>query len=157
MAEILSFLTWVLDKLLGFVGIVRKGQPKLCFRLTDTPDDELTEKAYRTKTSLSEYGIEVYNLADKPYILDKFTLYHKKGLRIDYFLVNEENTIQPYQKVIFTLMEQDANALVWYCKRDKLKKCKVFAYDIEEKRYSAKLDVSTITLLETMRDVDAVV
>ena len=44
-------------------------KPKLCFRMVSTPTNELTDKEYRTKTSLSESGIEVFNIGEKPVIL----------------------------------------------------------------------------------------
>ena len=40
-------------------------KPKLCFRMVSTPTNELTDKEYRTKTSLSESGIEVFNIGEK--------------------------------------------------------------------------------------------
>lgn len=153
MADLLSLFTWLADKFFGSRG----NKAKLCLRLVSTPESELTEKAYRTKTSLSDYSIEIYNMGQKPYVIDHFSLSHKKGLRIDCFPATEKNTIQPYEKIVYTLMEQEANALEYHCKKAQLKKCKAHVYDIMDKCCTTKLDVSSITFVISMRDVHAVV
>ena len=153
MADLLSLFTWLADKFFGSRG----NRTKLCLRLVSTPESELTEKAYRTKTSLSDYSIEIYNMGQKPYVIDCFSLSHKKGLLIDCFPDTEKNTIQPYEKIVYILMEQEANALEYHCKKAQLKKCTAHVYDIMGKCCATKLDVSSITFVMSMRDVDAVV
>ena len=153
MADLLSLFTWVIDKFTGS----RSNNTKLCLRLVGTLATEITDKAYRTKTSLSDYSIEIYNMGQKPYVLDYFSLSHKKGLRIDCFPDTVKNTIQPYEKIVYNLMEQEANALEYHCKKARIKKCNVHVYDVTGKRYTTKLDVSSITLVISMRDIDAVV
>lgn len=48
---------------LNEVSAIRRAKPKLCFKLNSTPDSELVEAELRTKTSASEYSIDIYNVA----------------------------------------------------------------------------------------------
>jgi len=153
MADLLSLFTWLADKIFGSCG----NKTKLCLRLVSTAETELIEKAYRTKTSLSDYSIEIYNMGQKPYVIDHFSLSHKKGLRIDCFPDTEKNTIRPYEKIVYILMEQEANALEYHCKKTQLKNCKAHVYDITGKCHTVKLDVSSITFVMSLRDIDAVI
>ena len=66
---------------------VFRGRPKLCFQMGSTPDKELTEKEYRVKESPSEYGIEIFNVGEKPFILDSFEISYKKKLLVDCHIV----------------------------------------------------------------------
>ena len=47
---------------LNEVSAIRRAKPKLCFKLNSTPDSELVEAELRTKTSASEYSIDIYSL-----------------------------------------------------------------------------------------------
>ena len=125
---------------------------KLCFKLTGTPDSEVIEKGLRTKTSPSEYSIETYNFGQSPFILDQFALYDKGKLVIDCHITEQERTILPYKSMVYTLMEQEANALMSHCKQRRFQTCQVTAFDVRGKKVSAKLDVSFIFLQATILD-----
>lgn len=149
MADWLSPVTWLIDKIIEAIK-GNKHSVKLCVRLISTPESELTDKEYRIKTSPSDYGLEIYNMGEKPYILDRFSISHRNGLWIDCFPDQEGITIQPYQKIVYTLMEQEARSLEYHCKIAKFDKCKVYVYDITGKRYTTKLDVSSITFMMSL-------
>lgn len=129
-------------------------KPKLCFRLTGTPEAELTEKSLRTKTSPSEYGVEIYNLGHNPVILEQFSLNAKKTRMVDCFIADEERTILPYKSIIYTLDEQEANALLRHCKRLRIENCKVAAVDVSGKRIAGKMDLGIIGLRVKLLDRD---
>ena len=120
--------------------------------LTGTPDSEVIEKGLRTKTSASEYSIEIYNFGQSPFILDQFALYDKGKLLIDCHITEQERTILPYKSMVYTLMEQEANALMFHCKQRRFQACQVTAFDVRGKKVSAKLDVSFIFLQATILD-----
>lgn len=42
------------------------------------PRNELTEKEYRVKESFSEHGIEIFNVGEKPFVLENFVICYKK-------------------------------------------------------------------------------
>ena len=123
---------------------------KLCFKLTGTPDSEVIEKGLRTKTSASEYSIEIYNFGQSPFIFDQFALYDKGKLLIDCHITEQERTILPYKSMVYTLMEQEANALMSHCKQRRFQDCQVTAFDVRRKKVSAKLDVPLIYLRATI-------
>ncbi len=133
---------WVLNEISTKV----REKPKLCFLLTDTPETELTEKSLRTKTSPSEYGVEIYNLGHNPVILEQFSLNAKKTRMVDCIITDEERTILPYKSIIYTLDEQEANALLHHCKRMRIENCKVVALDVRGKRMTGKLDLGILGL-----------
>ena len=58
------FIGWFLNQ----VSSVRQARPRLCFCFCNTSKDELIEKELRTKTSASDYGIEIYNVGQSPFI-----------------------------------------------------------------------------------------
>ena len=146
----LELLTSLFDTLIGglFSGLgdKLKNKPKLCFKMVSTPDDELTEKGLRTKTSLSEYGIEIFNLGEKPVVIESISLMNKKTTIADCFLDDESRVIEPYHNVVYTLMEQDANSLEWHCKQNFFKECDVIAYGVDGKEIKGKLEVPLIAI-----------
>ncbi len=86
---------------------------KLCFQMVSTSDDKLTEKEYRVKESPSEYGIEVFNVGEKPFVLESFVICHKKSLLVDCHMFESDRLILPFHNVVYTLSEQEAEALEW--------------------------------------------
>lgn len=70
----------VIGRLLNECSTRFRTKAKLCFKLTGTPDSEVIEKGLRTKTSASEYSIEIYNFGQSPFIVDQFALYDKGKL-----------------------------------------------------------------------------
>ena len=57
---------WIFNEITMFF----RERPKLTFKMVSTPETELIDKEYRTKTSLSEHGIEIYNTGKNPFILE---------------------------------------------------------------------------------------
>ena len=70
---------WIFNEITMFF----RERPKLTFKMVSTPETELIDKEYRTKTSLSEHGIEIYNTGKNPFILESFELCYKNKLLVD--------------------------------------------------------------------------
>ena len=132
-----TFLGWFLNEW----STSRKERPKLCFQMVGTPESELTEKEYRTKTSLSEHGIEIFNVGRTAVVLDQFSLYYKNETLVDCFLNDTERVLLPNQKIIYTLMEQEADALQYHCNQKHFEKCDVVAPSLDGKVIKGTLDV----------------
>jgi hypothetical protein len=58
----------------------------------------------------------------------------------------------PYQSMVYTLTDQEANALKFHCKQHRFQTCQVTAFDVHGKKVFAKLDVSFIFLRTTILD-----
>ena len=101
----------------------------------------MTDKEYRTKTSLSESGIEVFNIGEKPVILNDFTLTYRDKILVDCFIEDSQQVIAPYQSVIYTLTEQEADALQWHCNQAHFKTCDVEVHGIDGKQIKSTLSV----------------
>lgn len=146
----LELLKTLFENLVGglFSGLgdKLKNKPKLCFKMVSTPDEELSEKELRTKTSPSEYGIEIFNLGETPVVIESISLMHKKRTITDCFLDNESRVVEPYHNVVYTMIEQEADALEWHCKQDYFEECDVTAYCIDGKKIKSKLEVPLIAL-----------
>ncbi len=135
----------LLEKAIDIIVDKLSSKPRLQFAITGTRPSELDDKELRTKYSNSDYSIEIYNLGPTPFILDRFTLVHKKGMLIECPVSEEDKTISQQKNMVYILQEQDADTLRWFCKRDRFNKCEIWAYDITGKRIKTKLDVSGIT------------
>ena len=135
----------LLEKAIDIIVDKLSSKPRLHFAITGTRPSEMDDKELRTKYSNSDYSIEIYNLGPTPFILDHFTLVHKKGLLIECPVSEQDKTVSQQENMVYILQEQDAQTLQWFCKRDSLKKCEVWAYDITDKCIKTKLDVSGIT------------
>lgn len=136
------FLGWVLNE----HSTKRRAKPKLCFRIIGTPESELVEKEARNKYSASDYSIEIYNIGQNPFILESFTLVHKNKILVDCEVTIQDKAILPYKSMVYTLNEQEADALIYHCTGMKLGECTVLATDVEQRRIPAKLDASVLTL-----------
>ena len=147
----------LLEKTIDIIADVLSSKPRLQFAITGTRPSELDDKERRTKYSNSDYSIEIYNLGPTPFILDRFTLVHKKGMLIECPVTEEDKTLSQQKNMVYILQEQDAKTLCWFCKRDKFEKCKVWAYDITGKRIKTKLDVSGITFQAQISAEDMIV
>lgn len=134
----------------------RRLRPRLCFKLTNTPNDELVDNDLRTKTSSSEYSIEIFNIGQSPFILDNFGLYNRKKILVDCHILDEEKVIMPYSSKRYILSEQELNALERHCEEKSLKHCKVLAWDVDGKKIKTKIDVSWITLRAELRNTNTV-
>lgn len=135
----------LLEKAIDIIVDKLSSKPRLQFAITGTRPSELDDKELRTKYGNSDYSIEIYNLGPTPFILDRFTLVHKKEMLIECPVTEEDKTISQQKNMVHILQEQDADTLRWFCKRDRFNKCEVWAYDITGKCIKAKLDVSGIT------------
>lgn len=154
---VFSILCVVAGWWLNEASTKRREKPKLCFNMTGTPDDELQSKETRTKTSNSDYGIEVYNIGSSPFIMERFSLYHKKKLLVECHFDEPDRAILPYKSIVYTLMEQQADALEYHCEEEKFDQCSVIAYDIEGKQFKCSLDVSRIALRVSLHPEDMIV
>lgn len=114
---------------------------KLCFQIQITENqNELTSLEHRTKTSESEFGLEIYNIGQTPIFINYIRLYYRKIIITDCFMTGLK--LMPYEKNTYNLMMQDYDAILYHRKKLKIKKCKVIAYDIAGKRVKGELDIS---------------
>lgn len=126
---------------------MRKSRPKLFFQMSLVPSDEQIDKELRTKTSDSDYSIEVYNLGEKPFVLESFEITYKKfynlkeKMAIYCSIPKEECVILPYHSVEHILKEEDADTLLYFCKLFHFDKCRIVAYGIDGKKAKGDLDV----------------
>lgn len=141
---------WILNEL----STNRRLKPRLCFKLSNTPDDEISDCELRTKTSSSEYSIEIFNVGQSPFVLESFGLYHRKRILVDCHILDEEKVVMPYSRKRYVLSEQELNALERHCEEKSLKHCKVLAWDVDGKNIKAKMDVSWITLRAELRNTN---
>lgn len=137
---------------LSEVSTSLRSRARLCFTLTQLHNNELIEKELRTKTSLSEYSIEVSNVGQSPCLIEYIELRHKGTIVIDCFLEEGKKLLKPFHSSAYELMEQDANALEWHCKEDRFDHCKVIAYSVDGKKYKGKLDISWIAMRVRLRE-----
>lgn len=147
----------LLEKAIDIIVDVLSSKPRLQFAIIGTRPSELDDKEFRTKYSNSDYSIEIYNLGPTPFILDRFTLMHKKGMLIECPVTEEDKTLSQQKNMVYILQEQDAETLHWFCKKNRPKKCKVLAYDIAGKCIKTKLDVSGITFQAQISAEDIIV
>lgn len=141
---------WILNELTAAF----RERPKLCFQIVTMPDDELIEKEYRVKESPSEHGVEIFNVGEKPFILESFGIYHKKKLLVDCHMFEDARIVLPYHNVVYTLSEQEANALEWHCQREHFEECKITAYSIDGKKAKGMLPVSLFAIKANIRTAD---
>lgn len=135
-------LGWVLNEL----SAKHRAKPKLCFRIIGTPESELVEKEARNKYSTSDYSIEIYNIGQNPFILENFTIVHKKKILVDCQIGIQDKAILPYKSMVYTMNEQEADALIYHCTGLELGECTIIATDVEQHRVPANLDASILTL-----------
>ena len=143
---------WGLNEL----TITFRKRPKLCFQMVSTPDEELTKKEYRVKESPSEHGIEIFNVGEKPFVLENLEVYHKKKLLVNCNMPESDRIILPFHNAIYTLSEQEANALEKQCQEEHFKKCQVIAYSIDGKKVKGILPVPAFAISANVRVTDIV-
>lgn len=148
-----AFVGWFLNEW----STARRERPKLCFQMTGTPEDELTEKELRTKTSASEHGIEVFNVGKNAFILDHFSLCYKEKIMVDCFIDEADRIILPNENIVYTLMEQDADALQYHCNQNRFEECDVIAYSVDGKKAKGKLEVPVFALRSKFTDFRGIV
>jgi hypothetical protein len=115
---------------------------KLCYALQPSRmEDDLIDKEFRTKTSESGYGIQIYNIGNVPFLFEQISLRYKKTIINDCFNAEEQKTIMPYESYVYQLSEQDYDAILYHCKKSDLKDCDVIACDVSGKKSKGKLDL----------------
>ena len=121
--------------------------PRYVCRLSEVNAGEYIEPEFRTKTSPSDYGIELYNLSDETVIIDSFDIFNKRApIVCTCEIPDDQKRLDPKQKLQYTLMEQDADSLIWHCKKDRFDRCIVYFNRVDGKIIKAELDVSAIVL-----------
>ena len=133
------FLGWGLNQLTHYLD----NKPKLAFIITDN-NKAITPVEKRTKTSLSEYKIEMINIGKVPVILERFSLYYEKKLLVDCFLADGQRKILPNTSKCYLMMEQEKDTLQWHCDKELFSKCNIIAYCFDGQRISATLDISAV-------------
>lgn len=83
----------LLEKAIDIIVDKLSSKPRLQFAITCTRPNKLDDKELRTKYSNSDYSIEIYNHGPTPFILERFTLVHKKGMLIECPVSEEDKTI----------------------------------------------------------------
>lgn len=130
-------LGWWLNKL----SVENENKPKLAFVISS--NKEVSEPVdLRTKTSPSEYIIEIINIGKVPIVLDNISLYFKGKLLIDCFLDDDQRMIYPNNIKTYLMMEQDREALQYHCNEKLFSKCDVIAYCFDDTEIKAELDLS---------------
>lgn len=137
---------------LNEVSATRRAKPKLCFKLNSTPDSELVEAELRTKTSASEYCIDIYNVGQSPVIIESFDICWRKQLLIQCFPRGEDTTILPYHNISYVLTQQDADTIDWHCKRLGFKQCRIVAITVNGIKCEANIDMSWIHMRTRLRE-----
>lgn len=102
---------------------------------------ELVEQELRTKYSESDYCIEIYNIGNTPYFLERFSLKYNKVIIADCYIVENNRVIMPHESYTYHLTEQEYNTIFYHCKEGDIKKCKVFAYDVGGKKCKGEIDL----------------
>lgn len=132
-----TVLGWTLNCLYA----KRTNKAKLCFSLQPAADTDNIEPESRTKYSDSDYCIEVYNIGNVPFILEQISLRYGNKIITDCIVIEENKTLLPYEHYKYRLNMQEYDAILWHCKENNLKECKVIAYDISGKGIKSHLDL----------------
>lgn len=174
-----TFLGWFLNQL----TIMYQDQPRLVFAAVGTPNDELIEVELRTKTSPSEWSVRICNIGKTACFLEKFYIVRKGYTLVEcYDVCNDYNSIAPSNSILYTLMQQDADALQYnysehykgpnelYLRIMRLLgnipvirnciveplfrqgECKVIAYTVNGKRIHGKIDLPLLYIRHTAKD-----
>lgn len=150
MLEIIPSGVWAIGGvIIGFVLNMIKDyyvqRPQLFYSLITVIAD--VESEYRTKTSPSDYKIEVYNCGIKPVLLNHMALYTNDGEKIIVdTLIIECTKILPYEKYSCCLAHQDYTAIQYYCEKSNLNSCKVIAWTVGNKQIEGSLDLSMFSV-----------
>ncbi len=116
-----------------------KHDAKLNFSLI-TNGNQLEDNVYPIKTSPSGYSIKIYNIGEKPFYLKNFNLEYA-GKTIVACILSKETVIAPYKDFEYELKWQEYDDILYYCKKAKLKKCNVSAYEIGGKVLHEEIDL----------------
>lgn len=126
-------------------------QPKLCFKMASViEDDDLEPPNLKTKTSPSEFEIEIYNTGKNPVILEMFNISYKGKRIVDCFMDYNNQTIFPYQSVRYRLSMQDEQAITRCCKDYHFEQCEIAAETISGEKIKSTLSTPIIAIRASM-------
>ena len=160
-------VTELISAAIGFIGIVAgwglnelstcfRERTKLCFQMVSTQDDVLTEREHRVKESPSEYGIEIFNVGKKPFVLESFSIFRKKRLLVVCQMPDNNRIVLPFRSVVYVLTEQEADAMEFHCQEEHFEKCKVIAYSVDHKKIKETLLVPILAIQADIRNMEIV-
>ena len=159
--SILSVLGTLAGALMGWglseFSKKRAARPNVVFGLCGTPEDELTEKEFRTKTSLSEFTLEIFNLGTSPVVLQGFDLSYKRSFITDCSLDEKDRVILPFHSIKYSFMEQETKEILRCAYENNTDECTVTAYclsgnqGLRRKTIKGKLDISWPHLISTFQ------
>jgi hypothetical protein len=148
-SEAWTLIGAIIGTLLGFCLTVMKEyydrKPRLSFNLSGQNEEGYLEPEKRTKTSPSDYAIYVCNYGREPVMVRNLSLLLDKKILVDR-LINGYTTILPYEKYQCVLTEQDYGALLFHCKKHKLKACDIVADNIAGGEIKGKLDLCMLNM-----------
>ena len=148
----------VLGWLLNHAATLIQARPRFCFKMHATSNTELIDRELHTKFGPSDCGVEIYNLGRNPVVLDAFEILYKRNVLIDNCsFYGSEQTVLPYQSVIYTFNDQELDRLMYNCEEHEMDKCascrthqqiqcKVVLSSVDGKKYSGKLDITWLIL-----------
>ena len=173
-----AFLGWFLNLL----TTEHQNKVRLAFVAEGTPNNELTDPELRTKTSPSEWSIRIINTGRTACFLESFEIVRKgHTLASCYDVCDNHDAIMPNGNILYTLMQQDADAMQYsfskYYKKPskayfslihtmqripilgncitspefKQGKCKVIAYSIDGKKIYGRIDLALLYIRHTAR------
>ena len=156
MKELISACIGIIGIVIGWglneLSTIFRERSKLCFQMVSTSVDELIEKEFRVKESPSEHGIEIFNVGEKPFILESFVIYYKKKLLVDCHICECDRIILPFHNVVYTLSEQESNALERHCQKEYFEECQVIAYSVDHKIAKGILSVPLFAIRANIRN-----
>ena len=144
---VVSSITSVLCVILGFLLdrwlANREKKPKLVFSMCSTPSDMVDAYETRTKYSNTEYSIEIFNVGQQPVIIDSFELLYK-NMTVTCTVPDEDRIVAPYKNIQIVLNQQEADSLLYWCKKYDFDKCSVRVYFMGGKTFTSTLEVPLI-------------
>jgi hypothetical protein len=130
---------------LGYLLKKYDNRTKLQFSLCCSNNYNNTEQTLRTKTSPSDYQLDITNVGKKPVLLKNVRLSFNDEIITDIIFIDTIK-ILPFEQHEYTLMEQEYKALLFYCRKKNICKCDIFAYDSSDKKIKGKLDLWLLSL-----------
>lgn len=149
-------MTWIQSGLLtlsgvlvGFVLNVLKdhfsNKPKLSFCFEHSLGELWEEPWKRTKTSESDFLIDIYNCGHVPVVIKEVGLYYKNKILVDMF-PPDYLEVMPYKVVKVRMNAQEYDSLQYHRNKSKIKICQAVAIDIQDNEIKGKLDLALISI-----------
>ena len=155
--ELISAAIGILGVIIGWLlnelTTIFRRRPKLCFQMVATPENELTEKEYRVKESFSEHGIEIFNVGEKPFVLENFVICYKKKILVDGQMPESDRIILAVHNVVYTLSEQEAGATEWQSQIKNLEECQLSSIKKKKKKAKGILPVPLFAIRSNIRSI----